>query len=727
MNKPLLKTVLALGLTLAPLYSHAQESRYGLRAPVASRPRPTRALLMGEWTSYYGDLHAHSIGHTGYDPLTGEGNALPWFYAFHLLANTETSGGDFIATTNHNTVYQPLWFEPSLDIERTKYLEATSANPPTAHPPVLWGHEKAVDYGDPKLTDHFNIITTTQQTIPHGDASNEHGGFSAFYQWVSNLNPQLHVGQFNHPGREPSHIADWRTRIGGDYICYDFDDFAYDARASAVMRLVELPQSGPGGVLDYGVRTEGATWFLHYDDARFLPSKSRLRYYTRALDRGWHVSPAMNTDRHTGHSSYNEAGVLTWPFQPGDFNGNDYRTGVLLRRASGYPTHEEVLEAVRENRVFASDDANAQVAFKANGFFMGSTISRTPQIDIDVEFFDPDTDSRWFSVDVITEEGNRLAHVLLDAPGGVKGSRRITVDGSFKYYFLQFRKDWEGGDQLVTAPVWVTGSSTTWGTLGLGVMLEAEDVGSSAPDDFLSNNNRQAPWGYTGWGYRVLQRRYESSTLLRDSATYRFPTFVGQEGRYGLKLRYWSKLGVSQAFQVRAENGDVMGTVTFNPYSGAWAEASTDVYVYGPRRHYQLVPVDTSANCCDVLLDSFSLTQLSGAPVSEQEPNDSLASANVLADTAEIIRGDIDDVSDDYFKLTLKAGQTLGVIRNSNTTGKVALLSSTGSTLRSATTAHFSYANTTTVDKVLVLKVTPAFNSATGDFIVGNYLFAIRR
>ena len=105
--------------------------------------------------------------------------------------------------------------------------------------------------------------------------------------------------------------------------------------------------------------------------------------YVRALDAGWHVMPAANSDMHA----------------PDWIAGSDVRTVLLAPELSA----DALYGAMRAGRGYATLDKNLGLRFAVNGEVMGSVLDgSTVTFDVVLQVEDPDTDAadaitRWRS------------------------------------------------------------------------------------------------------------------------------------------------------------------------------------------------------------------------------------------------------------------------------------------------------------------------------------------
>src|SRR5699024_7525639 len=104
--------------------------------------------------------------------------------------------------------------------------------------------------------------------------------------------------------------------------------------------------------------------------------------YIMALDKGWHVAPTNNQDNHKGK----------WG------NANDARDVVLTDDFS----EEGIYEAIRNYRVYATEDKNLEINYTLNGQMLGSIISDVPEnVTINVSAYDPDGSDSISKVEVV--------------------------------------------------------------------------------------------------------------------------------------------------------------------------------------------------------------------------------------------------------------------------------------------------------------------------------------
>ncbi|MEE8154665.1 MAG: CehA/McbA family metallohydrolase [Phycisphaerales bacterium] len=175
------------------------------------------------------------------------------------------------------------------------------------------------------------------------------------------------------------------------------------------------------------------------------PSESE---FLRYLNMGLHVAPTADQDNHREN----------WG------NAADTRTGVIASSL----TKANILEALRERHVYASEDKNLRVIATVNGELMGTRIqgSQVPSpgsaLSIELSLVDPDEPTALYTIDVYADQvgGRAVADVERQFERTGNGTfilNGITYAGGEQYFFLKIRQtddDHVEVDRVWTAPVW---------------------------------------------------------------------------------------------------------------------------------------------------------------------------------------------------------------------------------------------------------------------------------
>lgn len=239
-----------------------------------------------------------------------------------------------------------------------------------------------------KQLGHISTFNTPGwQTRDQADFENVPTALENYYKALASVPGS--VSQFNHP-----------DDIHGDFERFDHYSPQYDA----VVSLLEV--AGEDGVVDCG-------------------------YYDRALDEGWHVAPTNNQNNHNG--------------QWGD--ASDARTVVLAKSL----TEEALYAAMKDRRVYATQDSDLAIYYELNGTVMGSIIPKSEEAEITVFLSDP-TDEAIGNVEVVTDGGAVLVSEYVETPSQ---ALELSASCGHSYYYLRITQP--DGDVAVTAPVWMDG------------------------------------------------------------------------------------------------------------------------------------------------------------------------------------------------------------------------------------------------------------------------------
>ena len=239
-----------------------------------------------------------------------------------------------------------------------------------------------------KQLGHISTFNTPGwQTRDQADFENVPTALENYYKALASVPGS--VSQFNHP-----------DTVHGDFERFDHYSPQYDA----VVSLLEV--AGEDGVVD-------------------------CEYYDLALDKGWHVAPTNNQNNHNG--------------QWGD--ASEARTVVLAKSL----TEEALYAAMKDRRVYATQDSDLAIYYELNGTVMGSILPKSEEAEITVFLSDP-TDEAIGSVEVVTDGGAVLVSEYVETPSQVL---ELPASGGRSYYYLRITQP--DGDVAVTAPVWMDG------------------------------------------------------------------------------------------------------------------------------------------------------------------------------------------------------------------------------------------------------------------------------
>lgn len=239
-----------------------------------------------------------------------------------------------------------------------------------------------------KQLGHISTFNTPGwQTRDQEDFENVPTALEHYYKALTTVPGS--VSQFNHP-----------DIIHGDFERFDHYSPEYDEAIS----LLEI--AGEDGAVD-------------------------CEYYHLALDKGWHVAPTNNQNNHNG--------------QWGD--ASRARTVILAETL----TEEALYNAMKDRRVYATQDSDLTVYYTLNGAVMGSILPKSEEAEITVFLSDP-TDEAIGNVEVVTDGGAVLVSEYVGTPSQVL---ELSVSSGHNYYYLRITQP--DGDVAVTAPVWMDG------------------------------------------------------------------------------------------------------------------------------------------------------------------------------------------------------------------------------------------------------------------------------
>ncbi len=354
-----------------------------------------------EYGLYFGQLHSHTTYSDGSGSLD---DALNFINKINKTDNV-----DFVAFTDHSNYFdtktevnpeaslynkslmtsgsQKLWSEYKSKIAN---FNASSENRGVI---ALGGFEMTWSSG-PGHINTWNtegIVSRNNTTL--NNKTND-AGMKAYYTLLSQPEGANTVSQFNHPG----------TTFG------TFSDFAYwDPEIDTRITLVEVG-NGEGAIGSGG----------------YFPS---YNYYTMALDKGWHVAPTNNQDNHKGK----------WG------TANDARDVII----SDSFTEQGIYDALKDRKVYATEDKNLEINYTLNDELMGTIIKDVPE-SLNLKVSVSDADDAIQKAEVIANSGRIVYSWDVNAQSKELST---TLKPDYSYYYIRVTQ--MDGDIAVTAPVWV--------------------------------------------------------------------------------------------------------------------------------------------------------------------------------------------------------------------------------------------------------------------------------
>ena|GEM_PF-870468 len=357
--------------------------------PVISDPPSFYYDEIDDYNLYFGQLSAHTSLSDGKGSLND---------AYRHAR--DVAGLDFFAVTDDSSMFdnaaEATLADGGKSVEWTGGKAIADAFTDSKFV-AIFGYEMAWNNGN----GHINTFNTNGFETASEERFSGSGGLLNYYNELKK-HPGS-ISQFNHPGKEHG----------------DFHDFGYyDKDIDALVSLIEVG-NGEGAV-------GSDKYYRSYD------------YYTRALDKGWHLAPTNNQDnRGIGFGSSNTA-----------------RTVVLAKKL----TRDDLYDAMRNRRVYATEDKNLEIRYTLNGRIMGSIVNTSSdqvRIRVKLKEYDGETIGK---VSVISSGGEIVTSQTLAVQSYTLD---LTLPANRPYYYI--RVDQFDKDIAVTAPVWVvkTGSSAS--------------------------------------------------------------------------------------------------------------------------------------------------------------------------------------------------------------------------------------------------------------------------
>lgn len=410
-----------------------------------------RPLAQTDPTVFFGSLHSHTS--------LSDGSGTPAEAYAHAR---DVAGLDFLAITEHNHAQAG-------DIAGNPALytgPGTLSLIPTADRFVEDGQFIALygqEFSSISRGNHMNVLDAPAVI----DAPN--GDFRALLEdWLPanldtlGLQPLLLL---NHPATSNSPSS---REYGIDD--YDGDTDRWRAALDPRAHLINL-MNGPSHTAGTGLRPG-------------RPSESEFRRY---LDLGLHVAPTADQDNHRRN----------WG------TATDARTGVLAEQL----TKAALLTAMRQRRVYATQDRNLRLEYRLNDRLLGTRITGTAvpavgtALDITLLIADDDEPTADYTVEVFADAigGGDRASVVRTVTTSGNGSVAIdgvTYDGGAQYVYLKIEQ--AGGDLAWTAPVWLEPDGPPEPGGEEGVVAVSLVVDERAETAVITNTGTQ-PVEFTGW------------------------------------------------------------------------------------------------------------------------------------------------------------------------------------------------------------------------------------
>ena len=339
---------------------------------------PSAARPVAGYNLYFGDLHSHTTYSDGW-----EGTPLDAYLA------AKAAGADFLATTDHAKWISPDEWATTLSMA-AEVTSSTFAAIPAYEYWLEGGRGEINVYGLSYLPPAWTYFGNSPNRLAN------------FYDWLA-AQPGG-SGQWNHP--------DYMTQT-------QYNDFGLYSKSRDVgMNLLEICNQGS---YDWQGTTD---WEASY---------------IMALDNGWHVLPAANSDTHS----------------PDWISGYEVRT-VLLAPSL---TPADLYAAMSASRGYATQDKNLRISYTLNGAVMGSTVStQAKTYTASISIVDPDNvaSDRVTMLELVSDGGAVVASKKVNS---CSVDWTLTISTNTAHYFylrVTTNSSITGGPGVTawTAPVW---------------------------------------------------------------------------------------------------------------------------------------------------------------------------------------------------------------------------------------------------------------------------------
>ncbi|MGL5378928.1 alkaline phosphatase [Clostridium sp.] len=252
-------------------------------------------------------------------------------------------------------------------------------------------------YEQTQLFGHMNVFSLNEEDKPINDWNMD--------RWYTTLSQMPYsLAQFNHPD-------------GTDY--GDFKDFKYVEELDSIVNLFEI------GCGDSSI--EESDYYFRW--SRF---DGYYQQYFNALDQGWHLAPVNNQDNHRG----------SW------YALNECR-GVVL---SDNLSREGIYDAVRNRRLYATEDENQKINFTINGEVMGSILENSEEFKGNVSISDPNSDDLISKVEILGDGGKFVDGRFEINSNSFDWDFNINNAAGNRYFVVKVTK--ADGGISITAPIW---------------------------------------------------------------------------------------------------------------------------------------------------------------------------------------------------------------------------------------------------------------------------------
>lgn len=391
-------------------------------------------LLKGQEKVFFGNLHSH----TSYSDGSGTPQEA-YTYArdvakIDFLALTEHNHAEALGNDGIGIATNPALYKGS---QPSSLISTAKSMTQDGRFVALYGQEfSTISSGN-----HANIFDI-------GEVINiEKGRFDLLVNFLQNnkdSSGQSAIMMLNHP--------DSSIDIGSKE--YGFDDFNSNVGlwVSNIGKYAALIQmiNGPGQQSGTNLRS----------------AEPKEEIYRKFLSLGFRVAPTADQDNHTKN----------WG------NATPARTGIITTSL----TKANLLTAMRQRHVFATEDNNLSIIIKVNNHLCGDIIAPLPpvgELSINYQIEDKNEPNAQYDIEVWRGKiGGQFAKMVSSVNRSGNGSgiiEDVAFSGESQYFFFRVVQRGEGGDidRAWTAPVWFENQSTNFDAVEMN-SLTGETAGA---------------------------------------------------------------------------------------------------------------------------------------------------------------------------------------------------------------------------------------------------------
>ncbi|GAB6097023.1 hypothetical protein JCM14469_32770 [Desulfatiferula olefinivorans] len=284
-----------------------------------------------------------------------------------------------------------------------------------------WARDEA-GYDFYAITDHAEqiLLSEWRETGRQADAFNEKGRFVAMrgFEWSHPLAGHINVyntSSFTNAILSPSLdiFYNWLDRKNG------LAHFNHPGRELLVFRNFAFKPH----VADNFFAMETGNKDTGNADGEYL------NYFTTALSAGWHVAPTNNQDNHS-------------------LSTNSHRTVIIAPELS----RAALLAAMKDRRIYSTDDPTIKVVFKLDDAWMGSRVETAAEtVTFTIDITDDETIEK---IELLNSAGETVAEKVPDLPtDSIRWCPQIPAV-SDAYYVKITSENWY--DNALAEPVQIT-------------------------------------------------------------------------------------------------------------------------------------------------------------------------------------------------------------------------------------------------------------------------------